>query len=86
MNGQLMISHHHKVSDKICNCTMCPIYKISRYDHGIHYCNYQHGSIEEPEICWCKVGIANMWMEKADPDQVLDFIHRISPNEKLTKN
>ena len=74
---QVFISHHHKLSEKICNCTMCPEF----FPHGAYsnvistnHCRYLDGRIPEPEISWCTTGLALIWMTTHKPGEVVDLL------------
>ena len=73
---QLYVSHHHKISDEICNCTMCPRFHLGDDPHIYmsNFCFYFRGRICEPEISWCNWGIVLMWMKTHKPNEVIDFL------------
>ena len=63
---------------KICNCTMCPQLGRSQFagrhfDYG-DYCDVVEGRVLHPEWCWCKTGIALMWMKTHSAKDCVDLL------------
>ena len=60
---------------------MCPQLGHSKYagkSEYSNYCDVIKGRVKEPEWCWCKTGIALMWMESHKPDEVVDLLVSLS--------
>jgi len=77
---QLYICSDKEKQKGMCNCTMCPSlhkhFELNfRYIHN--YCTHMKGKIRDPEICWCRSGIAFMWMAQAAPSDTIEMLSKI---------
>ncbi len=78
---QLYFCTDKKKQKGICNCTMCPHFRaIDSPDACIalfNFCRHMGGKVREPEISWCKTGIACMWLMRAKPDDAVKLLSGI---------
>jgi hypothetical protein len=78
---QLYVSHDKEKQGDMVNCTMCPHFrKVDSPNDWIvwwNFCRHFGGKIREPEISWCKTGVACIWLTKAEPKDAVELLARL---------
>ena len=80
--NRLLTTYYRKPGQDICNCTMCPQlghrkYTSREYENS-GYCDVIERRVKEPEWCWCKAGIALMWMVSHKAGEVVDMLTKVA--------